>query len=262
MKPKTWGNYWDYFGQRLVDHLGIDPGSRVLDLGTGGGSTLFPAARATGNDGEVIGIELWESMIDEMNKEITRCGIKNARVQKTDAREMKFRDGSFDVVIAGFIGFDNYFDFERCEPKVENTFLSQMIRVLRPGGRAGFSTWTFQEDTDYLYSTLSAAWPELEKPFGLENEKGWRVIMASANLENVRVFHDSLTYAFPSLEVWWDEISEYGWKRRIESVAEKSGIPQETLTQHIFENLGEHLRQDSSVAFRRDALYAVGTKPS
>jgi ubiquinone/menaquinone biosynthesis C-methylase UbiE len=262
MKPRMWGNYWDYFGQKLVDHLDIAPGSIVLDLGTGGGSTLFPAAEATGQSGEVIGIELWDSMVDDVNKEIARCSIKNARVQKTDAREMDFEDGSFDVAIAGFIGFDNYFDFERCQPKAENTFVKQMVRVLRPGGRAGFSTWTLHEDTDYLYGILSAAWPEMEKPFSLENEKGWRIIMESLNLEDVRIIHDSLTYAFPSLKTWQAEIMEYGWKERIESVAEKSGVPQETLTQHILDNLGEHLKGDGSIAFRRDALYAIGTKPS
>ncbi len=262
MKPKTWGNYWDYFGTRLVEHLQIPEGSRVLDLGTGGGSTLFPAAEATGEAGSVLGIELWDSMVQSVNNEIARCGVSNAAVQRMDVREMEFDNEFFDVVIAGFIGFDNYFDFDRCEPIKENTFIQQMVRVLRPGGKAGFSTWTLQEDTDYIYGLLSRAWPDMEKPFSKENERGWRTIMASFGLEDVRIIHDSIAFPFPTLKDWWDEVSDYGWKERIKTVAESTGSTSEAVTQQIFDNLGDHLKQDGSVVFRRDALYAIGAKPS
>lgn len=262
MEARTWGNYWDYFGKRLIEYLEIPVGSKVLDLGSGGGSTLFPAAEATGKSGLVMGIEMWDSMVEGLGNEIARCGITNASVEKMDAREMQFSDGSFDVVIAGFIGFDNYFDFEKCEPLKENTFIEQMIRVLKPGGIAAFSTWTMQEDTDYIYGVVSSDWPDMKKPFSKENEKGWRIIMSSFGLEKVRIIHDSLAFAFPSLEEWWGEVSDYGWKERIETLAKNSGSTQQAITQQIFENLGEHLKEDGSVVFRRDALYAIGAKPS
>jgi ubiquinone/menaquinone biosynthesis C-methylase UbiE len=262
MEPRTWGNYWDYFGKRLIEYLEIPVGSKVLDLGSGGGSTLFPAAEATGKSGHVLGIEMWDSMVEGVNRERARCGITNASVEKMDAREMQFSDGSFDVVIAGFIGFDNYFDFVKCEPIKENTFIEQMIRVLKPGGKAAFSTWTMQEDTDYIYGVLSSAWQDMEKPFSKENEKGWRVILSSFGLEDVRIIHDSLAYAFPSLKAWWDEVSNYGWREPIETAAENTGSTQEEITLQIFDNLGNHLKEDGSVVFRRNALYAIGRKHS
>ena len=47
-------DYWDYFGLRLAEHAAIGPGTNVLDVGCGTGSSLFPAAeragRATGLD--------------------------------------------------------------------------------------------------------------------------------------------------------------------------------------------------------------------
>jgi O-methyltransferase/aklanonic acid methyltransferase len=47
-------DYWRYFGLRLVEHATISPGTSVLDVGCGTGSSLFPAAeragRATGLD--------------------------------------------------------------------------------------------------------------------------------------------------------------------------------------------------------------------
>ena len=51
-------HYWDYFGVRLVEHAAIPPGAKVLDVGCGGGSSLFPAAAKTGARGYVIGIDI------------------------------------------------------------------------------------------------------------------------------------------------------------------------------------------------------------
>ena len=51
-------DYWDYFGIRLVQHAAIPAGAHVLDVGCGTGSSLFPAAEATGPRGSVIGIDL------------------------------------------------------------------------------------------------------------------------------------------------------------------------------------------------------------
>jgi len=51
-------DYWDYFGVRLVEHAAISPGAKVLDVGCGTGSSLFPAAEVTGARGYVIGIDI------------------------------------------------------------------------------------------------------------------------------------------------------------------------------------------------------------
>jgi O-methyltransferase/aklanonic acid methyltransferase len=51
-------DYWDYFGVRLVEHAAILPGARVLDIGCGTGSSLFPAAEKAGPAGAVIGVDI------------------------------------------------------------------------------------------------------------------------------------------------------------------------------------------------------------
>lgn len=51
-------NYWDYFGLRLVEHAHIQPGSQVLDVGCGTGSSLFPALERTEPGGHVTGIDI------------------------------------------------------------------------------------------------------------------------------------------------------------------------------------------------------------
>ena len=51
-------DYWEYFGARLVEHAAIGPGTEVLDVGCGVGSSLFPAADKTGPDGRATGIDI------------------------------------------------------------------------------------------------------------------------------------------------------------------------------------------------------------
>jgi O-methyltransferase/aklanonic acid methyltransferase len=51
-------DYWDYFGDRLVEHAAINPGARLLDVGCGTGSSLFPAAEKAGARGYTIGIDI------------------------------------------------------------------------------------------------------------------------------------------------------------------------------------------------------------
>jgi O-methyltransferase/aklanonic acid methyltransferase len=54
-------DYWEYFGIRLVEHAGISSGERVLDLGCGAGSSLFPAANRTAPSGFSTGIDICPS---------------------------------------------------------------------------------------------------------------------------------------------------------------------------------------------------------
>ena len=51
-------NYWDYFGAKLVEHAAIPLGARVLDVGCGSGSSLYPAVEKTGLRGYVVGIDI------------------------------------------------------------------------------------------------------------------------------------------------------------------------------------------------------------
>ena len=53
-------DYWAYFGSRFVERAAIGPGSSVLDVGCGTGSSLFPAAERVGPGGRVVGIDICE----------------------------------------------------------------------------------------------------------------------------------------------------------------------------------------------------------
>ncbi|MCP4539747.1 MAG: class I SAM-dependent methyltransferase [Chloroflexi bacterium] len=123
--PNT--RYWEHFGNRLVELAEIHPGANVLDIGSGRGASLFPAAAQVGQRGSVTGIDLSEGMIRETWADIKKHRLDNAHVLRMDAENMAWKNGSFDFVISGF--------------SLGRFSLNDVMRVLKSGGRAGFSLW-------------------------------------------------------------------------------------------------------------------------
>jgi ubiquinone/menaquinone biosynthesis C-methylase UbiE len=113
----------------LVGALGIVEGQRVLDVGTGTGAGADEVAR-TG--AKVVGIDRSSGMLSVGHRERPSLPLVVA-----EAIDLPFRDRTFDVVMGNFV-FAHFV-------KVE-TALFDLTRVLVPGGRIGFTTWSNGKD--------------------------------------------------------------------------------------------------------------------
>ncbi|HKZ75942.1 MAG TPA: class I SAM-dependent methyltransferase [Actinomycetota bacterium] len=113
-------------------------GGRVLDVGTGTGVAVSEATKAVGPGGLAVGVDVSLGMLEEASR--ARPGV---RLAAASAIDLPFRDGTFDVVTASFVvsHFTKY-----------QTALFDMIRVLKPGGRLGMSSWA-DNNTDDLQKT-------------------------------------------------------------------------------------------------------------
>ena len=58
------------FGARLLEIAALREGESVLDVGSGRGATLLPAATQVGPTGRVLGADLSEEMVDLLNEEV------------------------------------------------------------------------------------------------------------------------------------------------------------------------------------------------
>lgn len=109
----------------LVAWSPVRPGERVLDLGCGSGGATRSAARATGPEGRVLGVDISPEAL-EVARERTPADLP-VRYRRGDARALSFLDDrSFDCVVASML-LD---EIEDIAP-----VLKEMFRVLRPGGR-------------------------------------------------------------------------------------------------------------------------------
>ncbi len=200
--------YFTYFGQRLVDRAGLAAGMRVLDVATGRGAVLYPAAELVGPAGSVSGIDLSEGMVDATNAEIQRRGMTNATVQVMDAEHLAFADAMFDAVTCGFALF---FMPDRTGA------LAEFHRVLRPGGWLNVSTWEPQNSAAenqrwHWYSELLKRYvPTLSGTHAchsltqMDTAETLTARFAQAGFIDVVVHRETATFEYSSAEDWWRE---------------------------------------------------------
>ena len=82
-----------------IERMGIKPGDRVLEVGVGTAinASLYP------RDCAVTGIDLSSSMLEKARDRVARKGIRNIRLIEMDAADLKFLDGTFDIVYAPYL---------------------------------------------------------------------------------------------------------------------------------------------------------------
>jgi ubiquinone/menaquinone biosynthesis C-methylase UbiE len=88
-------SFFLHFGRHLASSIGIVPGSNVLDVATGTGAVLVPAAEVVGAEGRVVGIDISSLMIGRARTEIQKSGFSNADVLVADAESLPFPQSSF-----------------------------------------------------------------------------------------------------------------------------------------------------------------------
>jgi demethylmenaquinone methyltransferase / 2-methoxy-6-polyprenyl-1,4-benzoquinol methylase len=111
--------------QRAVDRAQVGQGSDALDVCCGTGDLALELRRRIGPDGRVVGCDFSEPMLEIARR---KSGEESLPVEFgwADALDLPYGDESFDAVTIGF-GARNLADLERG--------ISEMARVLRPGGR-------------------------------------------------------------------------------------------------------------------------------
>ncbi|HEY3191800.1 MAG TPA: bifunctional demethylmenaquinone methyltransferase/2-methoxy-6-polyprenyl-1,4-benzoquinol methylase UbiE [Solirubrobacterales bacterium] len=111
--------------QRAVDRAQVGPGSDALDVCCGTGDLALELRRRIGPDGRVVGCDFSEPMLELARRKSGEEGLP-VEFGWADALDLPYGDRSFDAGTVGF-GARNLADLERG--------LSEMARVLRPGGR-------------------------------------------------------------------------------------------------------------------------------
>lgn len=117
---------------RLLALADIKPGAHVLDIACGTGFVTFPAARAAGAAGRVVGTDLSEEMVNRAADEARALGLTQVTFQRMDAEDLELEPESFDVALCA-LGLMYVPDPLKA--------LAEMRRLLRPGGRAVAAVW-------------------------------------------------------------------------------------------------------------------------
>jgi arsenite methyltransferase len=113
----------------------LQPGERVLDLGSGAGTDSLVAAQMVGEQGHVTGIDMTPEMLAKSRSAATTMGVGNVEFVEGEAERLPFPEASFDVVISNGV-IDLIPD--------KDAVLAELYRILTPGGRMQIADVTIQ----------------------------------------------------------------------------------------------------------------------
>ena len=108
----------------------LETGETVLDLGSGAGIDVLLSAQRVGPDGFVYGIDMTDEMLDLARTHQAEAGATNIEFRKGMIEDIPLDDAAVDVVISNCV-----INLSADKPSV----ISEMYRVLKPGGRIGIS---------------------------------------------------------------------------------------------------------------------------
>jgi SAM-dependent methyltransferase len=108
----------------------LHEGETVLDLGSGGGIDVILSAKRVGAEGLAYGLDMTDEMLALARKNASDAGVKNAIFLKGIIEDVPLPADSVDVVISNCV-----INLSPDKAKV----LTEIARVLRPGGRVGVS---------------------------------------------------------------------------------------------------------------------------
>jgi ubiquinone/menaquinone biosynthesis C-methylase UbiE len=118
----------DVIAQReeVLRALELRPGERALDVGSGPGLLAADIGSAVGDSGQVRGIDISEGMVTIARR---RCAdMAHVDFQVGTATRLPFPESGFDVAVSTQV-------YEYLSDTDVTTALSELYRVLRPGGR-------------------------------------------------------------------------------------------------------------------------------
>ena len=114
--------------EQVMDALGIADGSRVADLGAGGGWFTIRLARRVGPNGVVYAEDIQPQMLESIKRRVEREQLHNVRTVLGQAADPNLPAGELHAVLI----VDTFNAFE--QPVV---VMQRVRESLRPGGRVG-----------------------------------------------------------------------------------------------------------------------------
>jgi ubiquinone/menaquinone biosynthesis C-methylase UbiE len=88
--------------ERLFRAAGLEPGMRVLDVGSGAGDVAVLVAELVGPDGEVVGVDVDGAALEVARGRAQSLGLHNVTFVEGDARTAEF-DGGFDAAVGRLV---------------------------------------------------------------------------------------------------------------------------------------------------------------
>jgi ubiquinone/menaquinone biosynthesis C-methylase UbiE len=113
--------------EKVVEALGIRPGSRVADIGAGSGLLTVHLARAVRPSGRVVATDIDGAVLDLLQSRLAAAGLADLVERRVVAAEQPgLEAATYDAILLAEV--DHYF-------QDEVAWLKEATKALKPGGR-------------------------------------------------------------------------------------------------------------------------------
>lgn len=181
----------------------IEPGQRVLDVGSGTGLAAEGAAAIVGASGHITATDISPAMLEQARQRLGK--LTNFAFSIEDAQALTFPDSCFDRVICNMAVM--YFG----DPA---RGLAEMRRVLRPGGRVAISVNTSPATSmiSRVLPIIDRFLPTAKKRSGPNKFDGSEChlcdLLAGAGFVDVAASVKTLRMPFPSFDAYFGGVEQ------------------------------------------------------
>ena len=155
----------------------------VLDLGAGAGFDCFLAAKAVGENGRVIGVDMTPEMVQKARENAKKGGFRNVDFRLGEIEDLPVPDDSVDVILSNCV-----VNLSPEKPKV----FAEAFRVLKPGGKLTLSDVVLLRPLPPVLAGSAAAY--LGCVAGASLKSDYLGMLSAAGFEDVQVVGESPFY--------------------------------------------------------------------
>jgi SAM-dependent methyltransferase len=138
----TFSRYMAQESEGFFRSLGVQPGTRLLDVACGSGQLALIAARA---GAQVTGCDIATNWLEKGRERAAAEGLEIV-FEEGDAESLPYADGQFDVVTS-LVG-------AMFAPRPERV-AAELTRVCRPGGMIAMANWTPGGFVGQMFKTIA-----------------------------------------------------------------------------------------------------------
>jgi ubiquinone/menaquinone biosynthesis C-methylase UbiE len=248
--------FFSVFGRVLVERADVRPGMSVLDVGTGRGAVLWPAAEAVGPGGRVLAIDLAEEMVRRTADDARDRGLDHVEVLVGDAEAPDLPAETFDRVLSGLVVF--------FLPDPVRALMAYR-RLLKPGGRLGLTI--FSGANDERWTPVNAVVRRYLPPGPSKEQAGespvgspdrLRAALVDLGFADVEQHVERQHMSFRDRDHWWSWTWSVGQRAAWERVPadELHDVKAEAL-----ELIAGFTASDGTIPMWNEICYTTATRP-
>jgi ubiquinone/menaquinone biosynthesis C-methylase UbiE len=240
----------------MVEHAGLHPGQRVLELAAGPGDTGFMAAELISPGGVLITSDGAEAMVEVARHRAEELGVEGVEFRQLELEWIDLPTADVDVILC------RWALMLTVDPA---TAVAECRRVLKPGGRLAVAVWDVPERNPDMsipggvLVSLGLAEPPSSGgpgPFSLSGPGALGELLQDGGFVDPLVERVDIQLEYASVREWTGKMVDLSNQFRL-VWQDLDGEKRQAVIDEVSRRVSEYTREDGTISFPGSCLVAV-----